>query len=480
LFFLSLPALVAFQSAALWAASPASELCLAWWGDLSAVEYPPTGRDPDIVKSVEDGFRQFRETNPDALLVDVGGFVGPTCTYETVYALPPLPLYKKVGVGAVNLAEGDWLNLAVGGRVFQLPESQPVPLVTSVRTADGSQPKAVLPAAVLKAGGRTVIVFGVTSVERSPYTQDDFSVFDLDQNLEDRVKATLSPLKEQHPDASVVLLADLPRKEALALAFKVKGIDLVLVNETENPVIVEPNKWTDVDVSSINAKDNVPPPDGEVWVAGRPPAGTLAAARIRFKEDGAIRSIETEPVDLIPEERPKGNLWTWLGLKSRPPGRRILAPPSPKPIIGINLRDPRAIAEEMGFENPTIQAVRCDAPQEILDRISNKNIVSFRILHDGEETGRLYRIHLELPESNGNIIINLVLDGDGRIVRAGTKVEPVLGLRYILLSKVLAEWEGLAPKAIEISPHQYPGFDQHLRVVKDTLEFAVEIDQICR
>ncbi len=94
------------------AGSPASEALLAWWGDMRAVQYPATERDPDAVKQVQDNLRQFRAENPKALMLDVGGMLGPICTSESPYELPPLPFYASIQVAGANLSQGDWIDMS--------------------------------------------------------------------------------------------------------------------------------------------------------------------------------------------------------------------------------------------------------------------------------------------------------------------------------------------------------------------------------
>lgn len=486
------------------AADSSSELVVAWWGGMGEIEYPATGeRNAAVVKQAQAGLARFRDEHPDALMLDVGGFVGPTCGIESSYAMPPLPFYESIGVNAVNIGEGDWLNLVPANTLGRMPKPETTALLSVVRMKDGTQPNAVTPAVAATIAGRTVILAGVARIHRTVYADSQWMLLDTEQDPGEALNEAVAGLKKQHPDAPVVVLAELPgveniaglepraemeRKESVTVGLGA-GIDLVLTNdvvETIKPVknLVVPQDLlkTDaserdrachtVDLASVGRK---------LWSAGRLEAGKLAVARIRFDAKGGIESVEMQnPVELVPVEKSKGNLWTWLGLASKPQAKRVLADPAPKPIVGINLRDPQAIAEQMGYRGATIQAARCDVSDAIHNRVSNKRILGFTVSHDGREVGNLYRVNLELPNSNGSLIANLILDREGKIVRATPKIEPSIGLRFTLLSKILEEWEGLEPRQIDVGGDRYPGLAGHMRLLKDAFVLAAEINEACR
>jgi hypothetical protein len=249
-------------------------------------------------------------------------------------------------------------------------------------------------------------------------------------------------------------------EQAADLARSIGGVDLVLLNESRPEL--KPKKIAE-----------------STWIVGRPEAGSLATARLQLGEGKEIRSVGVEKIDLVPAQRTKGNLWTWLGLASRPTGRRILARPVPKPIVGIDLRDPRKYLEELGFPDATLESTRCAVPQALLERVANRKVVAFGLTDRGRKIGNLYRVHVQLPNQNGDFIVNLLLDREGRIVRASTKIDPFLVLRQTILAPILAEWEGKTPAEVEITEERYPGVDTQLRHLLDAFGLAAEINRNC-
>jgi hypothetical protein len=348
-----------------------------------------------------------------------------------------------------------------------------------------------------------VILAGVTRIDTDEYAANQWIPLDTEQDPGEALNEAVAELKKEHPDAPVVVLADLPglasiqgfeprpgmeMRESVSVGLGA-GADLVLTNDVVETIKPVMNMVTTQDLSKTDlsekdrARHRVDLPSGgrAHWSASRLEAGQLAVARIRFDAKGGIESVEMQkPIELVPVEKSKGNLWTWLGLASTPPAKRVLADPGPKPIVGINLRDPQAIAEQMGYRGATIQAAGCNVSDAIRHRVSNKRILGFTVLLDGREIGHLYRVNLELPNSNGSLIANLILDREGKIVRATPKIEPVIGLRYTLLSKILAEWEGLEPRQIDVGGDRYPGLAGHMQLLKDAFVLAAEINEVCR
>lgn len=464
-----------------WAAGSPSELRLAWWGDMGAIEYPASGRDPAVVKDVEKGLKQFRDANPDALLLDLGDFVGATCGYESVYTMPPLPYYKSIHVGAVNVSQSDWLDILPGKRLVNMPKQDPVAIVSTMSLADGKRPHALRPAALVKAGGHSVIVTGVTKIQPDDYSPYNWRLLQADQDLETAIRQAVGPLKKTHPEAPVILLADLPRDEATRLALSAGDVDLVLVNRPEkalNPQVDTPGKGGSTSAAP-DAAAKALKAGAKVWTAGRYEAGKIAIAHVQLGSEGEIRSMKVEGRDFVPVEKSKGSLWTWLGLAHRRPARRILAKAPPKPIVAINLADPLKIVQAMGYKDATVEIIRCDVPQDIHEKVSNEHIIGFSVEMDGKIIGRLYRIHVLLPDNNGDLIANVIFDQDSRIVRATSKIEPMIGFRYVLLSRVLRDWEGKKPEELEIDSKKYPGYAGQLGLLRDAFVLGAEINRIC-
>ncbi len=460
---LSLFAVLLLQAAEPPAARSAStdELLVAWWGDMRSIFYPVTEPNTDAIDSVREQLHIYRTDHPDALLLDVGGFVGPTVTAESSYDLPPISFYQDIGVSAVNVSQGDWSWLLPADKILEIPKPETPALLSTGRMAEGSTPQAIDTAVVARDQAPPVIVAGATRLEALDYSPTESHLLEIGADPASVLRPALEPLQAQYPNAITILLADLSPEDAESLAVTLPGIDLVLVNRAADKP--KPRKIGE-----------------STWIVERFPPGILATGRLALTTDGTIRDIEIGRRDLLPVKEEKGGLLVRLGLKSPPKKTFPISQPPPKPIIAINLKDPVSIVESMGYTNPVCEARRCpEVPDTLRDRIANRWIVGFDVRVDGVEIGRLYRVHREIPERSLNLIVNLILDTKGRIVRAAPKIEPVIAMRYILLSEILKDWEGLTPAEIQITPEKYPGIEAPLELLKQDFELAAEIHQHC-
>ncbi len=445
------------------ASAPADGMTIAYWGGMGSIYYAPGGRDPEVQKLVENGLHVFRDANPNALMLDLGGFVAPIVIRESVYELPPLTLYKEIRVEGVNATAGDWLNLLPGDLIHTMPSMNPATLLSTWVTVDGRKPRAIEKAKTAEVNGRTVILAGISRFRTTSLEEKTEDMVNRSIDTEMQVRRSIQILRHSNPGALSILLADLDRVE----------VERISAHWRE-----------DVDLFLVNRVSESPSParlDSGAWILERFPVGTMGVASISFGKDGRISRMEVSGSDLIPVSRPKKNLWMKLGISSPKPVVRRIALPVPLPKIGLNLEDPMRPLADMGYPEATCVRRICDGiPKALLARIANEKVAAFEVNDKGTLVGRLYRIRHELPDLNGNFGMTVLFDSQGKMVRLVPANRVTFGLRTMSLDGMCKSWENKNPSELVPPPEWSQGIEDQIQILIDDLRLAEEIDRACR
>lgn len=437
-------------------------ITLGYWGGLGSIYYPPSGADADVVNGMEQELKVFRDANPSALLVDVGGWVNPACATETAYDLRPLRFFDSIRVDAAHIGGGDWLNLVPGGHIENLPTLKHVSLLSSIRLTGKTKPEQVETAVLKKNQSIPVLIAGVSRVLRADLHHGMPERFAEGQDSVAEAIETLKALRAEEPEALCIVVTDSDGGET-ARRIAESGLAHLIVDATptEEP---RPKRVSET-----------------TWLLPRFPTGTIGVASITLGPGPRIDKIALTQSNLVPVHKTRGNFWTWLGLASRQVTHRSLAPKPPLPRIGLNLVDPAGIVKEMGYREVACERVRCvEIPDAERQGVSNKQIVAFDVRSEGKRIGRLYRIEQMLPVPNGELHANVIFGEDGRLVRGTMKIDPYLSSRVVLFSAILKSWEGKKPEETVLSPDIIQGQEDHIRIFLENVRLAARLDRHCR
>lgn len=438
------------------AAKPAagSEITIGYVGGMGLIYYPAGERDPKVVQAVESGIAAFQKENPDALLVDVGGFLGPASAPESAYTLPPLPAYGAAGVDAVNLDAGGLGLLVALEKHAALPTDKGLPpLVTSLKVTQHAAPSDLVRSAAQATLGadRKAVIVGTSSVRTRGIVPDSEALLVSPASQAQAVREAIESARAAAPGALAVVLADLPPEEARALAKDVPSIDVLLTNAA--------------------ALDPKPEKIGEAtWLVGRYPSGVLGELKLTPRADGRIGAAAVRARDLVADRGP-------LSLD-----RVLSQPPAKPPRVGIRLSDPVRVIGEMGFEGITVREIASrNVAEPIAKRLAVPNVHAYQVNQGPELVGRLYRVDQTLSTGNGRVWLNVLLDASGSIKRLTAK-DPMffLGGRMVNITTVLQPFEGHSTKSLPRLPeHLTQGIEPYALHLADTLRFVGEVDAAC-
>ncbi|AWK85545.1 bifunctional metallophosphatase/5'-nucleotidase [Azospirillum thermophilum] len=176
--------------------------------------------------------RQERQRNPQAITTVGGDFLSPSILSGTIQGEQMVALFNAIGVDAVTFGNHEF-DFGVDVLKKRIAESKFPWIGTNVQEQDGSAFAGSVPTWTRTVGELKVGVMGIITPDSARLSSGGASLRFAE--VQKAAAAAVASLKAEGANV-IVALTHLPIEEDRELAFKVKGIDLILGGHDHDPI----------------------------------------------------------------------------------------------------------------------------------------------------------------------------------------------------------------------------------------------------